>query len=150
MAKAHPPVEFRHVRYFLAAVEQGSFRKAGLILGIQESAISRRIRDLEDHLGISLFHRCSAGGRLTFAGQRFLPRAQVDRHNLLSLVGIGSGLTLTSEATIATRLPDVCYRPIKDEVPPFSAVWSPKNDNPALSRILSLARRMSVKRSRSS
>ncbi|MGX5851552.1 LysR family transcriptional regulator [Mesorhizobium sp. PL10] len=80
MGKAHRSIEFRHLRYFLAAAEQGSFRKAGLALGVQESTISRCIRDLEDNLGASLFHRHSAGVRLTFAGQRFLQRARdIDR-----------------------------------------------------------------------
>ena len=76
MAQPPPDIELRHLRYFLAAAEYGSFRKVGRALGVRESAISRRIRDLEDKLGASLFHRLSAGVRLTFAGQRLLPRAQ--------------------------------------------------------------------------
>ena len=54
-------LEFRQIRYFLAAAEYGSFRKAALALGIQESAISRRVRDLEDELGASLFQRHNGG-----------------------------------------------------------------------------------------
>jgi DNA-binding transcriptional LysR family regulator len=69
-------IEVRHLRYFVAAAEHGSFRKAGAAIGIQESAISRRIRDLEDRLGASLFHRNSSGVCLTFAGGRFLRRAR--------------------------------------------------------------------------
>ncbi|PZU68666.1 LysR family transcriptional regulator [Sphingobium sp.] len=67
-----PFIEFRHLRYFAAASEHGSFRKAGEALGVQESTISRRIRDLEDQMGASLFHRHRSGVRLTFAGERFL------------------------------------------------------------------------------
>ena len=48
MAKQHGQIEFRHLRYFIAAAEHGSFRKAGAAIGVQESAISRRIRDLVD------------------------------------------------------------------------------------------------------
>ncbi len=304
MAIAPAPYEFRHLRYFLAAVEHGSFRKASAALGVQESAISRRIRDLEDNIGASLFHRHSAGVRLTIAGEKFLPRAkeivrqigesgadvgavgrgedgririgilgslssgflcellcsfrvshpgvatelvdgapadlvaeirqlrldvaflpgarewedcdterlwtergfvvlsekhrlaardeldwrdlgdetfvlsetppgpdirdcvvkrmaslghapeirchQVDRHNLMSLVGMAEGLTLTSEASTAAQFPGICYRPIRGEVLPFSAVWSPVNDNPAMRRLLSLARTLSAKRQHSS
>ncbi|OQM76729.1 LysR family transcriptional regulator [Manganibacter manganicus] len=304
MALPPAPYEFRHLRYFLAAVEHGSFRKAAAALDVQESAISRRIRDLEDNIGASLFHRHSAGVRLTIAGEKFLPRAreivrhigesgadvgavgrgedgrirignhaslssgflcellcsfrvshpgvatelvdgapaglvaeirqlrldvaflpgarewqdcdtvrlwteggfvvlseshplaardeldwedlaeetfviseappgpnirdclikrlarlghtpdirchQVDRHNLLSLVGMAEGLTLTSEASTAARFPGICYRPIRGEVLPFTAVWSPVNDNPAMRRLLSLARTMSAKRQQSS
>ena len=288
--------EFRHLRYFVAAAEHGSFRKAGGALNVRESAISRRIRDLEDHLGASLFQRHSGGVRLTLAGQGFLRHARiilrqiddsardiaaigrsekgcikvgifsslasgflfellrafnkdhagvlvelingnpsehvaavrqlqldvafitgtsawpgcetahlwservfavlprrhvlackdaldwsdlvgesfivsdvapgpeihdylvqrlaelgrhpevqpqcVGRDNLLSLVAVGRGVTLTSEATTVAQIPGITYRPIANEVLPFSAVWSPKNDNPACRRLLSLARSM--------
>lgn len=75
MTKQRQGIELRHLRYFVAAAEHGSFRKAGAAIGIQESAISRRIRDLEDRLGAALFNRHSGGVRLTFAGKRFLRRA---------------------------------------------------------------------------
>ncbi|WP_218578582.1 LysR family transcriptional regulator [Vineibacter terrae] len=290
-------IELRHLRYFIAAADHGSFRKAGADIGVQESAISRRIRDLEDALGASLFQRHSGGVLLTHAGQRFLCRARaalqqihhgakdvaaigrsedgrvkvgifsslasgfladllraydrdhagvmvdlvdgnppehvaavrqlqldvafitgtsqwpgcetenlwfervfvvlpidhpltaksrldwqdlahetfivseaapgqeirdylvqrlaalghhpdiqlqfVGRDNMLSLVAVGRGLTLTSEATTVARFPGIVYRPVADEILPFSAVWSPRNDNPACRRLLSLARSMS-------
>jgi DNA-binding transcriptional LysR family regulator len=47
MAKLPKSIELRHLRYFLAAAEHGSFRKAAVALGVQESSMSRRIRDLE-------------------------------------------------------------------------------------------------------
>ncbi|WP_205961476.1 LysR family transcriptional regulator [Paracoccus endophyticus] len=294
MAKHASTIELRHLRYFVAAAEQGSFRKAGAAIGVHESAISRRIRDLEDQLGAALFHRHSGGVRLTFAGKRFLRRVRqiirslgegaqdiaslgraengsvrigiyssiasgflaellqayghrhakvqiglidgnpdehvaairqlrldvafltgtrdwpdcdsvrlwservfavlpdrhalsaleeltwhdlvdepfivseaapgqeihdhlvrrladlgwhpeihvqsVGRDNLLPLVAIGRGLTLVSEAMTVARLPGITYRPIAGEILPFSAVWSPRNDNPAFRRLLSMAR----------
>lgn len=76
MAKLPSEMELRHLRYFLAAAEHGSFRKAGVALGVQESSVSRRIRDLEDQLGASLFQRHNGGVRLTFAGQRFRRQAE--------------------------------------------------------------------------
>lgn len=296
MVKRREHPELRHLRYFVAAAEHGSFRKASGALGIQESAISRRVRDLEDQLGASLFHRLTTGVTLTIAGQRFLQRARialqsvgdgardiaaigrveegrirvgifsslasgflhdllnsydqahsgvlvelidgnpeehvasvrqlridvafitgtsswngcdtahlwservflalpnghalaglddigwgdiadqrfivsnaapgpeihdylvqrladlgrhpdiqpqcVGRDNLMTLVAIGRGLTVTSEATTAAQFPGVVYRPIRDEILPFSAVWSPQNDNPACRRLLSMARDM--------
>ena len=63
-------LRLRHIQYFVTASEQGSFRKAAALLNIQESAVSRRIRDLEDRLGASLFHRHPGGVSLTVAGQR--------------------------------------------------------------------------------
>jgi len=290
-------IELRHLRYVLKAAEAGSFRAAARALDVQESAISRRIRDLEDEIGATLFIRHHGGVTLTHAGQKFLARARkainqigyatkdagavgrgesgivrigifsslasgfltellraygarnpgvrpdlveggpsehiaaiqrhqtdvafvtgeptadecdrihlwnervhvalpsnheltlkdeiswadlrerhfivseadpgpeihdylvkhlaelghhpsverqgVGRDNLMHLVAIGRGLTLTSEATTAARFPGVVYRPLAGEILPFCAIWSPQNDNPALRRLLSLARIMS-------
>lgn len=296
MRRAEPlsSIELRHLRYFLAAAEHGSFRKASIALAVQESSISRRIRDLEDQLGASLFQRHNGGVSLTLAGQCFLRqtriamqhlgdgakdvgaigrienghirvgilsslaagflcdlfrtydaerkgvhinfsdgragehiaavrlhrldiafvtgtaehagcetmhlwseqvfavlpiryplanrpsltwpdlvgetfivseqapehgihdllvnslpdvgrhpevhRHNVSRDNLMSLVAIGRGLALTSEATTSACFLGLVYRPIAGETLPFSAVWSPNNDNPALRRLLSMAR----------
>ena len=289
-------IELRHLRYFVAAVEHGSFRKASVALRVQESAISRRIRDLESHLGVAVFKRCSWGVQLTSAGERFLPRAKralrhvqegagdatvvahgregrirtgifssiasgflrelldafakahpgvyvelidgnpsehiaairqlrldlafitgtihwpecetellwtervfvvlpnghllckraelewadlagekfivsdtapgeeirdylvqhladlgrhpeinpqfVGRDSLLAFVSPERGLTLTSEATTAMQMPGISYRPMRNEILPFSAVWSAKNNNPAADKLLNLARSM--------
>lgn len=69
-------IELRQLTYFLAAVEYGSFRKAASSLGVQESTVSRRIRDLEDQLGASLFIRHNGGVRLTIAGQKYVQHAR--------------------------------------------------------------------------
>lgn len=71
-----PCFGLRHIRYFVVAAEMGSFRKAAAALSVRESAVSRRIRDLEDQIGVSRFHRQSSGVTLTFAGERFLQRAR--------------------------------------------------------------------------
>lgn len=68
---------------------------------------------------------------------------QIGRDNLLQLVALGRGLTLVSEAMTVAQFPGISYRPIAGEVLPFSAVWSPRNDNPALRRFLSTARMLS-------
>jgi hypothetical protein len=58
-------------------------------------------------------------------------------------VSLGRGLTLVSEAATAVSFPGVIYRPLLGEELSFSAVWSPRNENPAFRRMLSLARKMS-------
>lgn len=290
-------IELRHLRYVIAAAEQSSFRAAARVLSVHESAISRRVRDLEDEIGVALFIRHRCGVDLTDAGQRFLIRARkalnqvghaaieagsfgrgevgtvrigifsslasgflpdllrayvdanphvrpdlieggpsrhiaaiqrhqidiafltgspnadgcdvvhlwnerilvampkehdlvsikeinwehlqdrhfivsendpgpeihdylvkhlcglgrhpsIERHrvgrdNLMHLVAMGQGLTLVHEAARAARFPGVDYRPLDDEMLPFCAIWSPHNDNPALRRLLSLAKTMS-------
>lgn len=289
-------IELRHIRYVVAAADHGSFRRAASALGVQESAVSRRIRDLEEQLGTTFFVRSPSGVKLTHAGKQFIQRGRkalseigmakaevsaisrgedghlrigifsslasgflsdlvqafgerhaaikltfidgnpaehiaairqqqldiafitgagewpgcdsqqlwserifvvlpsdhpragdltvqfsvlanepfivsetapgeeihdylvqrladlgrhpeihqhgVGRDNLMRLVALGRGLTVTSEATTAAHFPGVVYRPIEDEILPFCAVWSPNNDNPALVGLMDLARSM--------
>jgi DNA-binding transcriptional LysR family regulator len=72
----------------------------------------------------------------------------VGRETLMNLVSIGLGISLTSEAAIATPFPKIVFRPIAgdDELLHFNAVWLPHNDNPALRRFLALARQLASKR----
>jgi DNA-binding transcriptional LysR family regulator len=289
-------IELRHIRYVVAAADHGSFRRAAAALGIQESAVSRRIRDLEGRLGTTFFIRSPGGVKLTHAGKQFVQRGRkalseigmakaevsaigrgddghlkigifsslasgflselvqafgerhaavqltfidgnpaehlaairqhqldvafitgagswpgyasqhlwservfavlpthhpragdlkvnfedlahepfmvseaapgeeihdylvqrlaslgrhpdihqhlVGRDNLMQLVALGRGLTVTSEATTGALFPGVVFRPIEDEVLPFCGVWSASNDNPALAVLLDLARSM--------
>lgn len=73
-----PPraIELRHLKTFVVAAEHGSFRKAAVVVGISQSALSRRIANLEDQMGASLFYRHTWGISLTYAGRRFLGRAR--------------------------------------------------------------------------
>lgn len=70
-------------------------------------------------------------------------RYSVGRETLMHLVALGFGISLVSEAATATRYPGVVFRPLAMDRLPYSAVWLPGNDNPALRRFLSLARSMS-------
>jgi DNA-binding transcriptional LysR family regulator len=77
-------------------------------------------------------------------------KLDVGREALMNLVSIGFGISLTSEAAIATPFPKVVFRPITgdDELLHFNAVWLAHNDNPALRRFLALARKMASERRR--
>lgn len=59
-------------RTYLAVVTTGSFFSAAEKLKITPTAVSARIRHLEDQLGRQLFVRNKSGARLTIAGERFL------------------------------------------------------------------------------
>ena len=54
-------IEFRQIRYLVAAADHGSFRKAATALNVRESAIIHRIRDLEDEIGVALLVRDYTG-----------------------------------------------------------------------------------------
>src|SRR5438552_4086950 len=56
---------------FDAAARHLSFTKAGEELFLTQSAVSRQIKDLEDQLGVPLFHRRHRALTLTEAGQQF-------------------------------------------------------------------------------
>ena len=60
----------------LAIGETGSFRKAGVRLGMGQSAVTRRLQKLEDATGVSLFERRRSGAVLTRAGSYFIARAR--------------------------------------------------------------------------
>src|SRR5262245_20021772 len=101
---AHRPytIELRHLRYFIAAADHGSFRKAGVALQITESAISRRIRDLDDGIGVSLFTRHNGGVRVTAAGRQLLTFA-IGALDQVEQVRFGGGLLGRGETGRAHR-----------------------------------------------
>ena len=69
-------MDFRHISYFLAVAESGSFSTAAKRIHVSQPALSARIRDLEGELGVQLFFRHARGAELTEEGRRLLPYAQ--------------------------------------------------------------------------
>lgn len=61
---------------FVAVVEAGSFTAAAKKLGLTKSAVSRRVSDLEEDLGVRLLHRTTRRLSLTEAGERYLQHAR--------------------------------------------------------------------------
>ncbi|MBV1688865.1 LysR family transcriptional regulator [Novosphingobium sp. G106] len=64
-------MELRHLRYFVAAAEEGNISKAADRLNVAQSALSRRIQALEEELGFALFVRDRKRIRITPAGSYF-------------------------------------------------------------------------------
>ncbi len=69
-------MELRHLRYFVAVAEEGSFLRAAGRLRVAQPALSKQIRDLEREVGVKLFERLPRGARLTRAGDQFLGNAR--------------------------------------------------------------------------
>ncbi|WP_130802017.1 benzoate utilization transcription regulator BenM [Acinetobacter ihumii] len=64
-------MELRHLRYFVAVVEEQSFTKAADKLCIAQPPLSRQIQNLEEELGLQLLERGSRPVKTTSVGQFF-------------------------------------------------------------------------------
>jgi DNA-binding transcriptional LysR family regulator len=69
-------MELRHLRYFVTIAEELNVSRASARLRISQPAVSRQLRDLEEELGVDLFHRGNSKLKLTDAGEAFLAHAR--------------------------------------------------------------------------
>jgi DNA-binding transcriptional LysR family regulator len=91
-------MDLRHLRYFVAIVEEGQFVRAAAELHVAQSALSQQIRDLERELGAELLHRDRRGVTPTAAGEvllgharALLERAELARAEVAQLTGVITG-----------------------------------------------------------
>ncbi|MGE7368431.1 LysR family transcriptional regulator [Neorhizobium sp. NPDC001467] len=89
--------ELRHLRYFIALVEEKNFERAALRLGIAQPGLSQQIRNLETLVGLPLLDRAKRSVHLTLSGQVLFDEArkivaQTDA-TLLQLRRVGRGQT---------------------------------------------------------
>ncbi len=69
-------VTLEDVRAFLVVAELESFSRAADRLAVSQSALTRRIQKIEDHLGARLFNRSTRHVELTTVGRDFEPLAR--------------------------------------------------------------------------
>lgn len=69
-------INLRHIRAFVSVAELGSFTRAANALSISQSALTVSVRQLEDDVGLTLFHRTTRRVTLTEAGVEFFPTAR--------------------------------------------------------------------------
>ena len=62
-------MDLRHLRCFLVLAEELHFSRAAERLHMEQSPLSRTIKDLEEELGTALFDRNRRGTRLTVASR---------------------------------------------------------------------------------
>jgi DNA-binding transcriptional LysR family regulator len=67
--------KFNAIPVFVAVVKNSGFSAAARTLGVSTSAVSKRINQLEEHLGVRLLHRTTRKLSLTEAGERYFEHA---------------------------------------------------------------------------
>src|SRR5580693_5310109 len=98
VAGAPLAIELRHLRYFVALADAGSFTHAAAQMFITQPTLSQQIRRLEEIVGTPLFQRRREGVRLTEAGSVLLDESRA----VLSLVD--HGMSRTRQAAGLGRL----------------------------------------------
>src|SRR5690348_9362235 len=87
--RAPAGLELRHLRYFVAVADAGTFTRAAERLFIAQPTLSQQIRRLEQVIGTPLLRRGRDGVQLTGAGTMLLDAAR----DVLSMVGHGVSQT---------------------------------------------------------
>jgi LysR family hca operon transcriptional activator len=91
-------MELRHLRYFVAVVEEGSLSTAAEHrLHTSQPSLSRQIRHLEDQVGAELLSRSVHGVELTAAGKAFLGHAR------LALMQVDGAVEAARRASLPER-----------------------------------------------
>src|SRR5580704_10770100 len=105
-ARAPLGLELRHLRYFVALADAGSFTHAAERMFIAQPTLSQQIRRLEEIVGAPLLQRRREGLRLTTAGTVLLDASR----NVLSLVD--------HEVSLARRAAGLGRQRLRMGVPP--------------------------------
>jgi DNA-binding transcriptional LysR family regulator len=87
-----PINELRSIATFAKTAELGSIRRAAEAQGLSPQAASQALAQLEQHLGVRLFHRTTRSMSLTDEGRQFLEAA------LPALAGLQRALEITKRA----------------------------------------------------
>ena len=70
-------IELRHLRYFIAVAEELNFRRAAERVHVDQTPLSRTVRDLEEQLGVTLLVRAPRRLKLTPAASKLLEHARM-------------------------------------------------------------------------
>ncbi|MEW2914695.1 LysR substrate-binding domain-containing protein [Leisingera sp. JC11] len=117
-----------HLRCFESAARHQSFTAAGEELGLTQSAVSKKVKELEADLGFDLFQRAGRGVVLTPAGQGLAADLELDlaglRATLQKAAAAGAGRSALRIAVLPAfanlwlipRLPDFFERHPKVEL----------------------------------
>lgn len=78
--------QLRAITTFVRSAESGSFHKAAVVQGTTPQAVSKTIRQLEQHLGVRLFHRTTRKSSLTHEGERLFNEVRANLEGVMAAV----------------------------------------------------------------
>ena len=109
-------VNLKLLQTFLLVAENSSFRQAADLVSRSQSAVSTQIKQLEEQVGVALFHRTTRKVRLTAEGKQLLDNArkavgeiELGLRNLREVADMRRGRVALACAPMiaATRLPAI-------------------------------------------
>ncbi len=104
------------LKIFLAVARRGSVSGASVDLGVQHSTVSRRLRAMEEKLGVRLVERIQGGYGLTLAGEKLRTIAEHVEREVLnvedSLLGQDKLLKGTLRVTVVHHIAYSLFLPI--------------------------------------
>lgn len=105
MISREPPMLEIDLITFIQLVETLSFTKTAAKQNSTQATVSRRIKELETRLNLSLVKRSTRSINITDTGQRLYQSLKKQQHELDSLVNSLHTQSVTSEGTIKVALP---------------------------------------------
>ena len=87
--------KLRAMDLLVATAQSGSFSATGRRYGMSTASVSRRISELEEHLGVTLIHRSTRNLALSEAGEAYVAEA---REILASIARADAGISALQEA----------------------------------------------------
>jgi len=118
MQKKSCMVDLNDMLYFVEVVERGGFAAAGRALGIPKSRLSRRVADLEAHLGVRLLQRTTRKLSLTQVGESYLRHCQAMRDAALAAADAVAEVQTEPRGVIRVTCPVTLAQTVLGELMP--------------------------------
>lgn len=111
------------LKVFVEVVRQGSFAEAARHLNQPTTTVSRKIKSLEDELGVLLLYRTTRSQSLTEAGEAVLPKAEAVLASLHELTDHAADKTHSPKGALSISGPATVLRYFSGEFAGFQRTY---------------------------